>query len=178
MLKLSRIFVFILFAGMVQATWADHQPEPVSYGGKVGNKALSAFANLTTCVLEIPKNIINTSNKSNVFYGVIGGLFKGLVHTAGRIGVGVADLITIPLPTKPIAQPEYIWDDFDVDTHYGPAFRLYEAQEIERPVQALGEAGVATAIVEPKPEAIDNSKQYSQETNQKLDSLFKNEMKK
>jgi len=36
----------------------------------------------------------------------------------------------------------------------------------------------APAVVAPKPEAIDNSKQYNQETNQKLDAIFKKEMKK
>lgn len=202
MRKLSRFFVFLLFTGLFTAyapmTLADMQQQgysnmtttPVtqadesqhrSYGSKVGNKALNAFANLTTSVLEIPKNIINTTNKSNIFYGVVGGLFKGLVHTAGRIGVGIADLITIPLPTMPIAQPLYIWNDFDVDTTYGPVFRLDQTQEAEPPVvQAPSPEPVvaAPAVVAPKPEPIDNSKQYSQETNQKLDAIFKKEMKK
>jgi hypothetical protein len=30
-----------------------------SYGSKVGNKALNGFANMTTSILEIPKNVIN-----------------------------------------------------------------------------------------------------------------------
>jgi putative exosortase-associated protein (TIGR04073 family) len=201
MRKLSRFFVFFLFTGlfMVYApmTQADMQQgygdttyapigqadasQPRSYGSKVGNKALNAFANLTTGVLEIPKNMINTSNKSNVIYGAVGGLFKGLVHTAGRIGVGIVDLVTIPLPTKPIAQPAYIWDNFDVDTTYGPIFRLDETQEIAHPVvQAPSAAPVvaAPAVVAPKPAAIDNSKQYNQETNHKLDAVFKKEMLK
>ncbi len=200
MRKLSRFFVFLLFTGLVTAyapmTKADMQQQGYgdrtympstqvdkmqhrSYGAKVGNKALNGFANLTTCALEIPKNIINTTNKSNIVYGVVGGLFKGLVHTAGRIGVGVADLVTIPLPTKPIAQPEYIWDDFDVDTSYGPVFRLYDTEDTEPPVVLAPTPMVAaTPIAAPKPEAIDNSKLYQQETNQKLNTLFKKEMMK
>jgi len=202
MRKLSRFFVFILFTGLFMAyapmTQADMQQQgygnaPVtqggeyqqrsfgnSYGSKVGNKALNAFANLTTGMLEIPKNIINTTNKSNIFYGVVGGLFKGLVHTGGRIGVGIADLVTIPLPTKPIAHPLYVWDDFDVDTTYGPVFRLDQTQE-EEPAVAQApspEPVAAPAVVAPKPEPIDNSKQYNQETNQKLDTMFKKEMMK
>lgn len=201
MRKLSRFFVFLLFTGLFMAyapmTQADMQQQgydnmttaPVtqadksqhrSYGSKVGNKALNAFANLTTSALEIPKNIINTTNKSNVFYGIVGGVFKGVVNMAGRIGVGIADLVTIPLPTKPIAQPAYIWDDFDVDTTYGPVFRLDQTQEAEPPlVQAPNPEPVAApAVVAPKPEPIDNSKQYNQETNQKLDTIFKKEMMK
>ncbi|MFA5920717.1 MAG: exosortase system-associated protein, TIGR04073 family [Methylococcaceae bacterium] len=98
---------------------ADDSRQQSSYGEKVGNKALNAFANLTTSTLEMPKNIINTMNQSNFFYGVFGGFIKGLVNTLGRTGCGIADLITFPLPTRPIAYPVYIWDDFDVDTSYG-----------------------------------------------------------
>jgi putative exosortase-associated protein (TIGR04073 family) len=199
MRKLSRFFVSFLFisllttyasltqAEMQQQGYGNATYEPVtqanaqqrSYGDKVGKKALSAFANLTTAPLEIPKNMINTSNKSNVFYGIVGGLFKGLVNTAGRLGVGIADLVTIPLPTKPIAQPIYIWDDFDVDTTYGPAFRLDNTQEAApHVVEAPVPTPVAAPVAAPRPAAIDNSKQYNQEANQKLDTFFKKEMKK
>jgi len=195
MRKLSRYFVFFLFIGLAPIAEADMQEgygnaapasratetQHRSYGSKVGNKALNAFANLTAGALEIPKNIINTTNKSNVFYGVFGGAFKGLVNMGGRMGVGIADLLTLPIPTKPIAQPLYIWDNFDVDTSYGPVFRLDQSEEEEPAVvQAPSPEPVVTApaVAAPKAEAIDNSKQYSQETNQKLDALFKKEMKK
>lgn len=199
MRKFSRFFMSPLFAGLLMAytpmTQADMQQgygntayTPVtesdtsqqrSYGAKVGNKALHAFANLTTSVLEIPKNIINTTNKSNIIYGAVGGLFKGLIHTAGRIGVGIADLVTIPLPTKPIAQPGYIWEDFDVDTRYGPVFRLDLSREKQPSVvQTPAPVVAVSTVIAPKPEPIDNSKQYNQETNQKLDRFFKKEMMK
>ncbi|MDD5580642.1 MAG: exosortase system-associated protein, TIGR04073 family [Methylobacter sp.] len=105
-------------------TQADELSPHQSYGDKVGLKTINAFANLTTGWLEIPKNIINTTNQSNFFYGVFGGLLKGIVNTAGRMGVGIADLITAPIPTKPITRPVRVWDNFDVDTTYGDVFRL------------------------------------------------------
>lgn len=198
--KLNRLFVFLLFSGLFAAYASiaqaemqqgygnttiapiirPHEAQHRNYGSKVGHKALNAFANLTTSALEIPKNIINTTNKSNVFYGIVGGVFKGTVNMAGRIGVGVADLITIPIPTQPIAYPLYIWDDFDVDTAYGPVFRLDENQEEPPVVQAPVAEPVPApaAVVAPKPQPIDNSKQYRQETNHKLDEVFKKEMKK
>ena len=108
---------------------ADAPIKQQSYSEKVGNKALVAFANLTTSPLEMPKNIINTMNQSNFFYGVFGGFLKGLVNTLGRTGCGIADLITLPLPTKPVAYPVYIWDDFDVDTTYGEVYRLNKPQK-------------------------------------------------
>ncbi len=197
MRKFSRFFVFLLFTGLAIAytpiTLAEmqqgygnvatppvnraHETQHRSYGGKVGNKALNAFANLTTGVLEIPKNIINTTNKSNIIYGAVGGLFKGMVHTAGRIGVGITDLITIPLPTQPIAQPAYIWDNFDVDTTYGPVFRLDESRDSESSVVQAPVVS-APAVVTPKAPVVDRSQQYRQETNRKLDTLFKKEMMK
>ena len=104
-------------------SFADEQQ---SYGSKVGNKALNGFANLTTSALEIPKNIINTTNDSNVAWGFVGGLAKGILNTVGRMMVGLTDLVTFPLPTKPFIYPKYVWDDFDEDTTYGEVFRLQE----------------------------------------------------
>lgn len=100
--------------------------EEKSYGEKIGMKAASAFANIATGWLEIPKNIINVSNAkdSNIFYGFVGGTFKGAINTVGRAAVGITDLLTFPLPTEPIAYPVFVWDDFDADTSYGPLFRV------------------------------------------------------
>lgn len=111
--------------------FADEQDEPEqqsydseeSYASKVGYKALNGFANITTAILEIPKSVVNTTNNSNAILGPIGGLMKGIVNTFGRVIIGVTDLATAPIPTLPIVQPEFIWDDFDVETSYGPAFR-------------------------------------------------------
>ncbi|MGZ8196407.1 MAG: exosortase system-associated protein, TIGR04073 family, partial [Methylosarcina sp.] len=135
------------------------------------------IANMLTGPLEIPKNVINTSNQSNVFYGIFGGGFKGIVHTAGRLAVGLADLVTFPLPTKPIAYPLYVWDDFDVDTTYGDAFRLQETQEVPQPEVVAPPPQPAAVPSVPAPAAY-QPPPYSQETNKKLDMLFKKEMMK
>lgn len=124
---MTKSTISILFASLLMITssnlFAEEQP---SYGSKVGYKALNGFTNILTAVLEIPKNIINTTNQSNIAYGIAGGLAKGILNTAGRLSSGVADLVTFLLPTKPIAQPPYIWNDFDADTSYGKMFRLDE----------------------------------------------------
>ncbi len=132
-------------------TSANGSLQPLSYGEKIGNKALIGFANLTTSPLEIPKNIINTLNKSNFFYGVVGGFFKGLVNTAGRIGCGIADLLTFPLPTQPVAYPLYIWDDFDVDTTYGDVMRLDKIKKTDQSViQVPVPLPMPTAVTTPQ----------------------------
>jgi len=55
---------------------------------------------------------------------LVGGIIEGSLNAAFRATTGVADLVTAPLATKPIAQPRYIWDDFDSATTYGDVFRL------------------------------------------------------
>jgi len=122
-------FPILLLSLLLASTSSFAEQEPQSYGSQVGDKALNGFTNMTTAVLEIPKNIINTTNDSNIILGSVGGLAKGIVHTVGRMMTGLTDLVTAPLLTKPIVQPEYIWDDFDLDTTYGDNFRLKEHSE-------------------------------------------------
>lgn len=94
-----------------------------TYQSNVMEKMSNGVGNITTAGLEIPKNIINITNDSNIVYGVLGGVLKGTIDMVGRMGVGLTDLITAPIPTKPIVQPAMVWDDFDAETHYGPVFR-------------------------------------------------------
>lgn len=105
------------------ATFPVNAEEPESYGQTFGRKLVNGLANITTSSLEIPKNIVIINNQSNVIYGFIGGTFKGLLNMTARIGVGVLDLVTAPIPTQPIVYPLYVWDDFGAETTYGGAFR-------------------------------------------------------
>ncbi len=123
---MKKIIFPILLLSLFISSAPGVASEQQSYGDKVGKKALNSFSNLTTAIIEIPKNIINTTNNSNIAYGITGGLFKGTVHTIGRILVGAVDLITVALPTKPIANPAFVWDKFDIDTSYGDIFQLEE----------------------------------------------------
>jgi len=123
---MKKITFPLLLLSLLMVSTSSFSDEQQSYGSQVGDKALSGFTNLTTAVLEIPKNIINTTNNSNIILGSVGGLAKGMIHTVGRMMAGLTDLVTAPLATKPIAQPAYIWEDFDIDTIYGDVFRLKE----------------------------------------------------
>ena len=115
------VFLTIILAFTVSAVQAE---EHGSYERGVLEKAGNGFANLTTSALEIPKSIINTTNDSNIIFGFFGGMLKGTVNMVGRMGVGLVDLITAPIPTQAIVHPVLVWDDFDVDTQYGKTFRL------------------------------------------------------
>ena len=125
------LFGALLTVSPISQADEDDRDIVYPYGEKVGDKAMNGATNIATAFLEIPKNIINTTNESNVAYGIIGGTAKGIIHMSGRMIMGLADLITAPIPTKPVTEPAYVWDDFDEDTSYNDLFRLDTAIERE-----------------------------------------------
>ncbi len=97
------------------SAYAEHEQ---SYLSGVGSKLGQGFANITTGVVEIPKNIVNISHDQNVFVGLTWGLLRGVMQTVSRTTVGAAELITSPIPTKDFITPPYIWDRFSEDSRY------------------------------------------------------------
>jgi len=95
-----------------------------SYGDTIRLKLGSGFSNLFLGILEVPKNMVKTSNEVNLLFGVTGGTVKGTAHFLGRTLSGVADVFTFPVPTKPITTPPFVWQDWYVDTQYGPFFPI------------------------------------------------------
>ncbi len=144
------------------------------YVRQVGDKALNGVANITTAPLEYPKNIINLTNApdSNIFFGLVGGVIQGSFDAAGRIATGLSDVLTAPIPTKPVVQPRYVWDDFDKTNTYGQVFRLVDNPKIEPYV-----APPPRPVVQASP-VNDQTEQYLQETNRNLDTMFQKEMMK
>ena len=55
-----------------------------------------------------------------IFNGIekIHGFFTGLFHSVGRSVIGALDIATFLIPTTPIVNPPYIWDNFDRETTY------------------------------------------------------------
>ncbi|MBS0425368.1 MAG: exosortase system-associated protein, TIGR04073 family [Proteobacteria bacterium] len=89
------------------------------YFSRAGMKILSGVANVATGWLELPKNIaIWTQRDSNPLIGVTEGALWGIYHTVGRTGNGAVDFITFWLPTYPIPNPPFIWDDFSKESDY------------------------------------------------------------
>lgn len=144
------------------------------YRRQVGDKALSGITNMVTGPLELPKNIINLYNEpdGNIIFGTIGGVIKGSLDATGRIMAGFGDLITAPLPTQKVVQPEYVWDDFDQANTYGKVFRLVDNPEIQVPAPVAPSPPTAQTPVDGQ------AAQYSQETNRNLDTMFRKEMMK
>jgi putative exosortase-associated protein (TIGR04073 family) len=88
----------------------------VSRADTPAGKAGRGFAAVTTPFLEIPGNILETSEREGPLAGWTAGLAKGIGMSIVRPPIGVYELVTAPIPVpknfEPILQPEYPWSYF------------------------------------------------------------------
>lgn len=111
MVKLFLIFS-ILFFFSSQAVASD------SYFRSSAEKFVGGVANIASGFMELPKNVILTSQKEGKIYGVTAGLTMGIMHTVGRTVIGALDVVTFLIPTNPSINPPFIWDDYSRETSY------------------------------------------------------------
>ena len=102
----------------------DTADEKLHYIDKVGRKLENGIANAIGGFMEIPKTVIIITRNEGPIYGVAVGLIAGVMHTLGRTIYGVVDMATFLIPTKPLVEPNYIWNDFDRITIYKPAVQM------------------------------------------------------
>ena len=89
------------------------------YFNRAGTKILSGVANVATGWMELPKNIsLWNQRDQKALIGITEGLVGGVFHTVGRTGNGALDLVTFWLPTYPIPDPLFVWDDFSKESEY------------------------------------------------------------
>ena len=81
-------------------------------------KFVTGLGNAATGFLELPKNIVLTTQEDNIAYGMTTGLVSGIMHTVGRTVIGVFDVATFWIPTPPSIQPGFIWEDFSTESSY------------------------------------------------------------
>lgn len=84
-------------------------------GRLVMTKLFRGMANAVTGWMEIPKQMIQTSEAQGVGVGVTWGFAKGIGWAVGRSVIGAYEIITFPFPVpeeyKPVLQPEYVLSD-------------------------------------------------------------------
>jgi len=107
LLILSVLFFFSPYVAMAH-----------EYSTKIGEKLGNGVANIVTGFVEIPKTMIVTSRSDGIAYGMTNGFFVGLVHAVGRTLSGAIDVATFVVPTTPLVEADYIWQDFDKETTY------------------------------------------------------------
>tara|TARA_R110002073_G_scaffold152188_1_gene306603 strand:- start:323 stop:685 length:363 start_codon:yes stop_codon:yes gene_type:complete len=110
---IQTLFILSLLCALLPSSALAHE-----YPTKIGEKLGNGIANVVTGVAEIPKTMIITGNRNGAPYGLTAGFFTGLVHTVGRTISGAIDIATFLIPTSPIVNPNYIWDNFDRENTY------------------------------------------------------------
>lgn len=106
--------VAVLLAFSVQCRAADSDGYGASFFDKLGH----GFVNVSMGLMEVPKNMINISEDSNLLAGVTLGLFRGTVQGFTRTFTGFADILTSPFATADFVSPGYPWERFSEDTRY------------------------------------------------------------
>lgn len=111
MIKLSLIFsIFFLMSS--QAIAAD------SYLVNSSQKLGSGIVNAATGFMELPKNIVLTSQNEGPLYGITLGTANGILHAVGRSLIGILDAATFFIPAKSLVNPPFIWQDLSRETSY------------------------------------------------------------
>ena len=93
------------------------EPKP-SYLARFTDKSFQGLSNTAAGFIELPKNIVNISHDQNIFVGLTWGTARGIMQGVSRTVIGVAELITSPIPTSDYMTPPYPWSRFSEDTRY------------------------------------------------------------
>lgn len=107
----------VIFSVALAAVLAAAQPvfAEQDTGRLVMTKLFRGVANLTTGWMEIPKQMINTSEEKNVGQGVTWGFAKGIGWAVGRTLAGAYEIVTFPFPIpenyQPVMNPDYVLSD-------------------------------------------------------------------
>lgn len=116
--SVTGIFLLILLSVAPQTVMAERGTTQ-SYPAAAGEKLANGVANAATGFVELPKNVILTSQQDGVAYGLTVGFLTGILHAVGRTVIGALDAVTFLIPTQPAVNPHYIWQDFNRETSYG-----------------------------------------------------------
>ncbi|GAB6142393.1 hypothetical protein JCM14076_31220 [Methylosoma difficile] len=101
-----------------------HTASATTYASRLGSKIGYGIMNSATGIGELPKTVMVTSKTDGVAYAATAGVVTGLFHTIGRTLSGAADLATFFIPTKPIVQPGFVWQDWKKETTYRKTWEL------------------------------------------------------
>lgn len=119
--KLICVFLLLFFSSS-HAFASERYGYGLGYGqgyiAMSSEKLVTGIANAATGFIELPKNIILTTQNENIVHGMTIGLVSGVMHTVGRTVIGVFDVATFLIPTPPSIQPPFVWQDFSVETSY------------------------------------------------------------
>ena len=100
--------LLVLFIAVTILSFASY-----SYAQYPGEKLKRGVVNFFTGWYEIPVNIKKDYNSYGAG-GIVTGPFKGLFYGLVRMGAGLYETLTFPIPWPsgytPVMQPEYAWE--------------------------------------------------------------------
>lgn len=117
---LPALAALLVFSAQCRAESSD------GYGASFPDKLSHGVANMTMGFLELPKNVINISNDSNILVGITLGTLRGSAEGVSRTLVGIADMLSSPFSTRDFVSPGYPWERYSEDSRYfGAAFPFH-----------------------------------------------------
>ena len=117
----------LFLAGAVIFSAAAHAAgdSGISYPAQIGGKLGIGLINAATGIVELPKSIMVESSKEGIGMGMSVGLLKGMTNMVGRSFFGMLDVVSFPIPTKPMVTPAVVFQDFGEETTYGSGWETY-----------------------------------------------------
>ncbi len=97
----------------------------ISYPAIIAGKLGIGLINTVTGIIEIPKSMMVESAKEGIGMGMTLGFVQGMTNMMGRTLVGMVDVVSFPIPTKPMITPPVIFQDFGQETTYASGWEIY-----------------------------------------------------
>ena len=104
---------------------AESEPDR-GYAATIGEKFGTGVTNAALGVVEIPRTLYAASARDGLASGLTLGFFKGIANMLGRSVLGMSDMLTFMVPTKPMVKPSLVWQDFGQETAYSNRWELYD----------------------------------------------------
>ena len=97
----------------------------ISYPARIAGKFGIGLINTVTGIVEIPKSMMVESASEGIGMGMSLGFVKGMTNMMGRTLTGMLDVVSFPIPTKPMITPAVVFQDFDQATTYASGWEGY-----------------------------------------------------
>jgi len=123
--KTLSVAIAALIIGMPALSAAEGRAYPVETISKLGRGVVNILASPEELLVNMFKQARDAEthgdNDSGVNVGYFTGVFVGVGFMFARIGVGVADIVSFPIPTRPFmspATPDHLFETIDKDSGY------------------------------------------------------------
>lgn len=117
--------VFALSAIVLFSPNSQAEDSGISYPAKIGGKFGIGLINTVTGIVEIPKTMMAVSENEGIGMGMSMGFVKGMTNLVGRTLTGIVDVVSFPIPTKPMVSPAVVFQDFGQETTYASGWETY-----------------------------------------------------